>query len=426
MKTNRIKPLAFSVAVALATVAAPAQAQDTTALERRLEAMEAEMEELRREIAETRVQAEHAGEQAAKAEEKAVAAESGSGLKIKPRGRFHLDMGFNDSDETELSDGFLNRRSRIGVAGSLNDDWGFQIEYDFGENGTSANDVRLTRKVGGGTFKIGQFKVPFGLNELTSSNNITFMERSSPSNVTADSRRLGIGYDSFSGPVGFQVMAYGRAIGDSLGGGDMPLGVAGRMVFNPVKTDTQLLHLGIAAAHENRRDADTVRFRDRPESRASSGTRLIDTGDITDVDSTLKFGAEFAYQAGPFSVESEYFRTKLNRDAGEEPTFDGWHIQAGYVLTGESRGYRGGVFRGISPSRSAGAWELAARYSRANLNDGGFVGGEQNNLTLGLNWYATSNIRFMANLIFVDVEDGVAAPEDDSPRILAMRAQYSF
>jgi hypothetical protein len=36
------------------------------------------------------------------------------------------------------------------VAGTFNDDWGFQIEYDFAENGTSANDVRMSRKLGDG------------------------------------------------------------------------------------------------------------------------------------------------------------------------------------------------------------------------------------------------------------------------------------
>lgn len=343
------------------------------------------------------------------------------------RGRFHMDYAKNDADVTALPDGFHNRRARIGVSGDLDEVWSFQIEYDFGENGTSANDVRMTRKLGDGTLKIGQFKVPFGLNELTSSNNITFIERASSSNIIADSRRMGIGYDDFSGALGYQVMLYGRAIGDGLGGGDMPVGVAGRVFFNPVSGGDRALHIGASVARENRNDASTLRFRDRPESRASSGTRLIDTGGIADVSSTLKYGLELAYQSGPFSAEAEYLSVDVDRDLGAEPAFSGYHVQGSYVLTGERRGYRNGVFRGVSSSRPGGAWEVGVRYSDAGLNDAGITGGEQSNVTLGINWYTSARTRFMANIIFVDVEDGVAGVGvAEEPRILALRAQYSF
>jgi phosphate-selective porin OprO and OprP len=159
--------------------------------------------------------------------------------------------------------------------------------------------------------------------------------------------------------------------------------------------------------------------------------RLIDTGTIGDVKDTTKFGLEFAYQAGPFSVEAEYFNVDVNRSAGEEPSFSGYHVQASYVLTGESRGYRGGVFRGVSPSGPRGAWEVAARFSSVDLVDSGFTGGEQENLTLGLNYYASANVRFMVNYIFIDVKDSTAVPNgvtvgSDKPNVLLARVQYHF
>lgn len=341
------------------------------------------------------------------------------------RGRMHMDYGYNNHDVTGLANGFLNRRARLGASGMLDDEWGFQIEYDFAEGDTTAKDVRLTRKLGTGTLKIGQFKVPFGLNEQTSSNNISFMERASSSNIIADSRRIGIGYDNFSGIAGYQMMVYGRAIGDGLGNGDMPLGVGARVVINPVKSDDRMMHLGASIASERRNDADTLRFRDRPEARASSGTRLIDTGNIDRVDSTLKLGGDFAYQSGPLSVEAEYLRAKVNRDAGPEPVFTGFHVQSSYVLTGEARGYGNGKFGGVSPKKPGGAWEVAARYSYADLDDAGFTGGVQKNVTLGVNWYATDRVRFMGNMIFSDVEGGVAGV-DESPTMVTLRAQYSF
>jgi phosphate-selective porin OprO and OprP len=344
------------------------------------------------------------------------------------RGRFHVDAAYYDEDEVGLDSGFLNRRTRLGVSGRLNEDWSGQIEYDFAENGVSANDVKLSRRLGAGTVTLGQFKVPMGLNELTSSNSITFVERASNSNVIADARRLGIGYDSFGDRVGVQTMVYGRAISGRQPG-DMPIGIAARVLFNPRLGERTMLHLGVSAAYEDRQDYSTLRIRDRPESRPD-GNRLIDTGDLTGVDSTTKLGLELALQSGPFSAEAEYLTVDIDR-AGNSPRFHGYHVQASYALTGESRGYRNGVFRGITPASRAGAWEIAARYSSVDLINAGFQGGEQNNITLGLNYYAGSNLRFMANYIRVDVSDSTATVGgmvvgDESPSVLLVRAQFNF
>jgi phosphate-selective porin OprO and OprP len=353
-----------------------------------------------------------------------------SELEVSLTGRLHLDGAWHDEDRVPLSDGLLNRRSRLGARINWGDEWSGIIDYDFAENSTTAQDVFLSRKLGPGTLKIGQFKVPMGLNELTSSNSITFIERSTPSNLVADSRRLGVGYEWFQGATGVQAMAYGRRIGTTQEG-DMPLGVAGRLVYSPSVGERGLLHLGAAIAYEDYRDPGALRFRDRPESRVD-GSRLIDTGNIPEVSSTLKYGLEAAFQRGPFSVEAEYLVVDVSGNAGSEPTFDGYHVQASYVLTGEKRGYRDGVFRGISPGSSTrGAWEIAARYSSADLRDAGFQGGTQDNLTFAVNYYASRNVRLMLNYILVSVEnssavvDGVPV-EDDEPSILLSRVQFHF
>lgn len=342
---------------------------------------------------------------------------------VNVRGRMHLDTAAYDSDVTELGSSTAVRRTRLGMNGKLNDTWSFQIEYDFAENGTSANDVYLRRSLSGGNLTIGQVKVPMGLNELTSSNAITFMERASSSNITADSRRLGVRYDRAADNVLFQSMLYTRGIGSGRdSSSDAPMGVAGRLVFTPVTGDN-LLHLGVSVAAEDRGDYNSLRYRDRPEIRPAD-IRLIDTGNLTDVDSTFKYGLEAAYQAGSFSVEAEYLSNTVRRSDNDNVTFDGFHVQMSYILTGEKRGYRGGNFRGVSPKGDGGAWEVAVRYSETSLSDGAVVGGEQSNITFGLNYYATSNVRFMANLIFADIKDGVNG--DEKPKALALRAQFAF
>ena len=350
---------------------------------------------------------------------------------FKVRGRMHLDSAVWDEDDVPLNNGTFFRRTRMGLTGKIDEVWSGIIEYDFAENGSSANDVHLNRKLNSGTLKIGQFKVPMGLNELTSSNNMTFIERASNSNSVVDARRIGIGYDWMKGEVGFQTMAYTRAIGSSQEG-DAPIGLAGRFVWAPAPGADSQFHFGLSAAYEDRRDQDSVRFRDRPEARPGGGVRLIDSGSIGSVDSTLKYGLELAYQTGPFSVEGEYLAADVSRNTGADPTFSGYHLQASYFLTGEKRGYRGGVFRGVTPGATGrGAWEVAARFSSVDLIDAGFQGGKQENLTLGVNYYQGSHVRFMLNYIFIDVSDSTAEANgvivgDDKPGVLLARAMYYF
>jgi len=348
---------------------------------------------------------------------------------FKVRGRVHLDYALHDDDEIDLDDGMLFRRTFIGVQGTINDDWSGIIEYNFAENNTGAQDIVLRRKLSGGTLKIGHFKVPMGLEEVASTNNIWFIERSSPNTALVDARRIGVGYDYYSGAIGFQGMAYSRSLGANQEG-DEPLGLAGRFVYAPAMDGNQL-HLAASVAYEDVRDYNVKRFRERPEARVD-GTRLVDTGNITDVDKTLKYGLEAAYQSGPFIAQAEYFSVGVDRNTGEEPDFSGWYVQGSWIVTGETRGYGKGIFRSVKPGTpDRGAWEVTARYSALDLDDTGFQGGQQDNITVGLTYYSNPKVRFMLNYIMVDVTDSGAIVDgqpvgDESPNILIGRAQYSF
>lgn len=346
---------------------------------------------------------------------------------VNLEGRLHIDYGYYDEDRRTLGNGFILRRARIGFGGELESPWSYKLEVDFGEGDLSVKGAWF-RYTGweAGMLTLGQFKVPFGLSVLESSNTTTFIERSLPSNAFAPARRVGIGFQAGQESWNFRTMAFGQAIGADIrqSEGDEGLGVAARFVFHPVVAGHQL-HFGVASTLEEPASSvrEEVQFESHPEARPTD-VSLVSTGAIPDVDFLNRLGLETAWQSGSLLVEAEWMRVAVDRKVQPgDPQFQGYSLSASWILTGEAREYSGGWFEGVEPQGQRGAWELGLRYSGIDLDSGLVEGGEQHNLTLGLNWYLNSQIRFMTNLIKVQSRrEGQA----DDPLIMLFRGQISF
>ena len=358
---------------------------------------------------------------------------------MKLGGRVQVDATWYDEDNVNLDgeNGTEFRRARLFVQGTMYDVWNYKAQYDFAGNGTDMKDAYI-----GYTgfkpvkLKIGQFKQPFGLEELTSSKYITFMERAMATNAFATSRRIGLGANYGGDHWTWGASVYGREEGDDTDG-DEGYGAGARITWAPWNEKTKVFHLGLAGAWEDPNDND-VRFRARPESHQTS-TRLVDTSNIPEPDTFVRYGVEAATVLGPFSLQGEYMGVNAQSDQVSDPDFTGWYAYGSWFITGESRKYKGGKFGRVTPKGTVGkggigAWELAVRYSSIDLEDADTQGGEEDNVTVGVNWYATKYVRFMANYIYADADpfttestlDVDPNEDDDNPNIFQLRAQIDF
>ena len=119
---------------------------------------------------------------------------------IQLTGRMHLDYrhnnmdlystDFNDRDSASVADAWELRRARLGVKGVLAKDFKYEIVGNL--PGTATVDVAYLdfAKYKEMQIRMGKFKQPFNLEELTSSNNIDFMERSYV-NQLAPAKKIG-------------------------------------------------------------------------------------------------------------------------------------------------------------------------------------------------------------------------------------------
>ncbi len=448
-----------AVLLAVALVNGTAWAGEVEVLQQQVDRLEAELGRLKEQLNEVRrAQQEAARAQAARnaapektADGKAVRVTTKPGIAVETEdgafsaqigGRIMVDSAWYGDDKSKLGDGTELRRARILVKGTLLTDWDYKVEVDFSGNDVSLKDVYIAYAgFDPAVFTLGNFKIPFSLEGQTSSKYITFMERAL-SFAFVPGRKIGIGGwthgDNWSAGAGL----FGDAVGGDVDSeGNEAWHAGGRVTYAPLSGKTRSLHLGFGAVYGDPNN-DTLGFLERPESHVTD-VRFVTTGTIMGARAFYIVRPEVAAVLGPFAFQGEYTHTGVTRDRFDDVDFDGWYAEASYFLTGESRPFnpKRGNFGRLRPKASLGdgglgAWQIAARYSTIDLTDEDILGGEEINVTLGLNWYLNPYVRLMLNTIWVDTDrnaTGNAAntssgetPGDDDPFIVQVRGQIDF
>ena len=343
------------------------------------------------------------------------------------------------------------RRARLRADGTIYQTIDYVVEYDFVNSvndnqglqpGTAANVINVTAPTDGyftfketpivGNVKVGLQKEPIGMEHLTSSRYLDFMERS-------------FNQDAYTGPNnnGFSLgaSAFNNFGEDSRGmwqtgvfknsvnpfayaADDGAYAFTSRLVYLLWDEDDgrQLLHVGGSYSHRDPLD-NSRRIRSRGSLRngpgalnpifADSGTFLTSTEDL--------YAAEMAMVLGSFQLQSEFIAStnaNATNGGGNHGTYftNGYYVMASYFLTGEHRAYdkKAGVFGRVIPFRNSrwcpedcsesgwGAWQILARYSSLDLNDSGITGGKVEDYTAGVNWFLNPNLKIQANYVFMD------------------------
>ncbi|HEV2162549.1 MAG TPA: porin [Stellaceae bacterium] len=395
---------------------------------------------------------------------------------LSPTGRLHFDMGdyvnyskaSASTTPNNLQSGVKARRARIGVQGVIDKDFGYAFIMDFGgsttDNGSTIENAFVTYNGLPVHFIVGYQDTPYTIDEATSSNDIMLMERSSAQVVAtefgAGDNRSAVGAWWNNDRVWAGVFGTGNASGNSDNGGASGKGVAsqlgmtGRLAFQLVQTPDATFHIGadvaallkppVVAANSFR----GLALSDSPELRIDNQT-ILNTGTIGSAANPVTgghvFGPELAGNIGPLYGQAEYFHYTVDRQGVSAANFNGGYVEASYALTGEHRLYKptAGAYSGLTPAHPFsplsgggwGAWEVAARYSVIDLNDmlgssTGIAGGKQQTYSVGLNWYPSTNLRFMLDYIHAKVDKQASATSDTpvgaSMDAIAMRTQFAF
>ena len=153
------------------------------------------------------------------------------------------------------------------------------------------------------------------------------------------------------------------------------LGTSLRLTVVPVHTEDRVLHLGAMGRYQSMNHQASAGaplttnnlFSAGPEARARNTAAVVTTSDFR-AKSYNVVSTELLGIYGPAMLEAEYHRANVQRIPATTPglnyagnvRFNGWHVQGGYLLTGESRHYdfATGTLRNPTPAAKSGAWKV--------------------------------------------------------------------
>lgn len=303
-------------------------------------------------------------------------------------GRLQWDYDNTDSDAGD-EETLEVRRARLAAKGVIGN-WGYKMQFNLGEDdGGSVEDLYFTYNGFGKMAKLvfGKHREAFGLEDQTSSNDISLLERSAITEAYAPGRNAGVQITGADNGFYYGVGLYRDVADDEESIAETAL--TGRVTYLAVNDDDLLVHVGGSA-------------------------RL---GDVSD-----KFGLEFAGVYGSTHFQAEYI--EQSPDVGDDA--DGYYFQVGYIFTGETRPYKNGVFKRVKPSGGT-AIELVGRFEDGvgRYSDIGLDTAEGSQFSVGLNFYPNNAIRLGFSYMDGSVETDVPGVELDGSEF-RFRTQLSF
>jgi phosphate-selective porin OprO/OprP len=356
----------------------------------------------------------------------------GDDTRIEFRARVRADLRESEAP-TGSADAFDLARRRIGVEGLVRGVVGFQIEREINDDEPWRDVFVNYRQFPSVQVQAGKFKLPFGLEENTSSTNLDFVYRSRQATQLAPGRDRGL---MVHGRLLDRVLGYEAGVFEHDGdnarsrnpervfGGTT---IAARVTAQPLRSRKSLFRdLQVGAAVTSSR---------LPEGMAAlRGRTALDASffpaDVWVQGMRRRLGLELRWRQGPSSVRAEYTRVSTERREQSVSDTDlsdliasGWYVSGTYLVTGERKSAgadapRRPLFRG-----GYGAIELAGRLEELSFRSAGrgedaslspradvVLGNADRITTVGVNWHPFRGVKLQANLVGETIADPERGP----------------
>ncbi|HUG11240.1 MAG TPA: porin [Opitutaceae bacterium] len=226
--------------------------------------------------------------------------------------------GTPDARYNGLNSRFIVRRARLTVKGTFAENFDFTMQSDFGANtlgSASGYRAQLTdlfvgwNKHPAARVQLGQFKVPFGYEQLLSDTKTLTVERSLPNDRLTLGRQIGLG---LSGTVADKRVSYSAGVFNGNG------------VNNGANDNNQFLTAARASAVLWKNGPDGLTFGANALTGRETGASFTGRRTAWGVDAQLALRG--------WELEGEYLHLEMDRDSGADTLSSGWYLQAARTI----------------------------------------------------------------------------------------------
>jgi len=336
---------------------------------------------------------------------------------------------------TAGNDGFLLRRARPILQGTVFRDVDFLFVPEFGGTGTpQIFDAYLNYRYSSALqLRAGKFKSPVGLEQLQSDKDTFFTERALPTGLVPN-RDLGFQLhgEILAGAVSYAVGIF-NGVGDGRNSNNADFDdnkeFAGRLFAHPFKNSSSAalrgLGIGLGSSYSDSQGTNSLGLANGYTTPAQQTFFAFRSGAVAS-GNHWRLAPQAYYYYGPFGFLAEYtishqdaaiVRSGVNYHADLDNR--AWQVAGSWVLTGEDASFNGVTpRRAFDPRNGAwGAFQVVARYSQLSLDESAFPNfadptvsaHEAQEWAVGLNWYLNRNLRVNTSFSHVNFVGGGGA-----------------
>lgn len=359
---------------------------------------------------------------------------------LKFKGYGQADFYLPSAESPALSE-FLVRRVRLAATGYFQGKFRYMLYGRFDRGKAELNEAFIeSRHLPYAKIRVGQFKAPFSLSNLTSSSRLDLIDRP-------------LVVDNFSSGRDVGIMVFGKFWNEHI---DYAVGVfngvqrntrennnakdvVARLILKPFTTlaSSKLsnISLGLSAASGIHKDDFS-----KKEYKNVLGTPFLKFGDsIRQNGRVERIGADIEWFVGSASVKGEYLETHFegfSNNSLNTYSARGFYTTVTYFITGEENNSKT-----VKPKNefnpTLGQWgtfEIAGRYENLSISPSAFDIGaiegtkDINALSFGVNWYPNDDVKIVANYQAFIYSDSLSLETKTFNREKAflMRFQYQF
>ena len=380
----------------------------------------------------------------------------GTVLRVDLRAKVQGDFRSFSPDLTTDEGTFDLNRARLGFDGTFLKHFDYQVERELRERFGGLKPKHPWRDVyvnfdyfDNFQVQAGKFKIPFSMEQLTSSSDLDFVNRALIAADLAAAREQGV---TMHGRFFKRGLSYEAGIFRHDGeNSESHTDVRGKTAyavrlnatpFRPLRLPMELgkIELGLATLA-----SDVPEGLNSLRGHTYSGKDFFNHVYVKG--RRLRIGTEFRWQPGPFTIKSEWIHVGEERNEQSIRETDlpdkvsrGWYLTGAWVLTGESAD--GGVKpRHPFPTSGIGAVEIATRLEQLRFGSAehtgtalsgprsaNIFGNSDRAWTTGINWYMNRFIKVQLNAIHETIEDLNRSPITgrDKYWMGIMRLQFSM